>query len=53
MQMEGEVKNVLVRIINVVTKSGDAKAMVRVRHLWKAVQLHVQYYNKLQRESTN
>jgi hypothetical protein len=32
-QMEDEVKNVLVTIINFVINSGDAKAMVR--HLWK------------------
>jgi hypothetical protein len=42
-QMEDEV--------NLVINSGDAKAMVR--HLWKAVELHEQYYNKIQRESTN
>jgi hypothetical protein len=29
----------------------DAKAMVR--HLWKAVKLHEQHYNKIKRESTN
>jgi hypothetical protein len=41
--MEDEVKNVQVTIINLVTNSGDAKAMVR--HLWKAVELHGQHYN--------
>jgi hypothetical protein len=40
-QMEDEVKNVL---INLVINSGDAKAMVR--HLWEAVELLEQYYNK-------
>jgi hypothetical protein len=37
-QMEDEVKNVLVTIINLVINSWDAKAMVR--HLWKAIELH-------------
>jgi hypothetical protein len=37
-QMENEVKNVLVTIINLVINSRDAKAVVR--HLWKAVELH-------------
>jgi hypothetical protein len=50
-QMEGEVENALVMIINLVINSGDAKAMVR--HLWKAVELHKQHYNKFQRDSTN
>jgi hypothetical protein len=50
-QMEDEVKNVLVMIINLVINSGDTKAMVR--HMWKAVELHEQHYNKIQRESTN
>jgi hypothetical protein len=50
-QMEDEVKNVLVTIINLVTNSGDAKAMVR--RLWKAVEFHEQHYNKVQRETTN
>jgi hypothetical protein len=36
-QMEDEVKNVLVTLINLVVNSGDAKAVVR--HLWKAVDL--------------
>jgi hypothetical protein len=47
-QMEDEVKNVLVTIVII---SGDPKAMVG--HLWKAVELHEQHYNKIQRESTN
>jgi hypothetical protein len=50
-QMEDEAKNVLVTIINLVMNSGNAKAMVG--HLWKAVGLHMQHYNKIQRESTN
>jgi hypothetical protein len=50
-QMEDEVKNVLVTIINSLLNSGDAKAMVR--QLWKAVEVHEQHYNKIQRESTN
>jgi hypothetical protein len=50
-QMEDEVKNVLVTTINLVINSGDTKAMVR--HMWKAVELHEQHYNKIQRESTN
>jgi hypothetical protein len=50
-QIEDEVKNVLVMIINLVINSGNAKAMVR--HLWKAVELHKQHYNKIQQESTN
>jgi hypothetical protein len=50
-QMEDEIKDVLVTIINLVINSGDAKAMVR--HLWKAVELDEQHYNKIQRESTN
>jgi hypothetical protein len=33
-----------VTIINLVINSGDAKAIVR--HLWKAVELHEQHYNK-------
>jgi hypothetical protein len=45
-QLEDEAENELVTIINLVTNSGDAKAMVR--RLWKAVELHEQ-----QRESTN
>jgi hypothetical protein len=49
--MEDEFKNVLVTIINLLINSGDAKA--KVRHLWKAVELHVQLYNKIQRELTN
>jgi hypothetical protein len=49
--MEDEVRNVLVKIINLVINSGDGKAMVRL--LWKAVELHELYYNKIQRESTN
>jgi hypothetical protein len=40
-QMEDEIKNVLVRIINLVISSGVAKAMVK--HLWKAVELHEQH----------
>jgi hypothetical protein len=47
-QMEDEVKNILMTIINLVINSGDAKAMVR--HLWKAVELHEQYCNKSQLE---
>jgi hypothetical protein len=50
-QMEGEIKNVLVTIINLLIISGDAKAMVT--HLWKPVELHEQHYNKIQQESTN
>jgi hypothetical protein len=50
-QMEDEAKNVPVMIISFVINSGDAKAMVR--HLWKAVELHEQHYNKTERESTN
>jgi hypothetical protein len=46
-QTEDEVKNVLVTIINLVINSGDAKAMVR--RLWKAVELHEQLHNKIQR----
>jgi ABC-type oligopeptide transport system ATPase subunit len=46
-QMEDEVKNVLVTIINLVINSGNAKAMVR--HMWEAVELHTQHYNKIQR----
>jgi hypothetical protein len=49
--MEDEVETVLVTIINLLINSGDAKAMAI--HLWKAVELHEQYYNKIQRESTN
>jgi SAM-dependent MidA family methyltransferase len=41
-QMEDKVKNVLVMIINLVIKYGDAKAMVR--HLCKAVKLQQQHY---------
>jgi hypothetical protein len=48
--MKDEVKNVLVTIINLVINSGDTKVMVG--HLWKAVELHEQHYNKIQREST-
>jgi hypothetical protein len=44
-QMEDEVKNVLVMIINLVINSRAAKAMVG--HLWKAVELHEQHYNKI------
>jgi hypothetical protein len=50
-QMEDKFKNVLVTIINLVVHSGDSKPMVR--HMWKSVQLHEQYYKKIQRESTN
>jgi hypothetical protein len=50
-QMEDEVKNVLVTTIKLVLNSGDAKAMVR--HMWKAVELHEQHYNKIQHESPN
>jgi hypothetical protein len=50
-QMKDEVKNVLMTIINLVINSGDAETMVR--HLWKAVELHEQPYNKMQRELTN
>jgi hypothetical protein len=50
-QMEDEVKNVLVTIINLEINSGDANAMVR--HMWKAVELREQHYDKIQRESSN
>jgi hypothetical protein len=50
-EMEDEVKNVLVTMTNLMINAGDARAMVR--HLWKAVELHEQHYNKIQRESTN
>jgi hypothetical protein len=50
-QMEDEVKNVLVTIINLMINSWDAKAMVG--HLWKAIEPHEQFYNKIRRESTN
>jgi hypothetical protein len=50
-QMEDEVRNVLVMIIKLVINSGDAKAMVRYQ--WIAVELHKQHYNKIHRESTN
>jgi hypothetical protein len=50
-QMEDEVKNILVTIINLAINSRDAKAMVR--HLWKDVEIHEQHYNKIKRESTN
>jgi hypothetical protein len=50
-QVEDEVKNVLVTIINIVINSGDVKAMVR--HPWKAVELRKQHYNKIQKELTN
>jgi hypothetical protein len=40
-QMEDEVKKVLVTITNLVINSGGAKAMVR--HLWKVVELHKQH----------
>jgi hypothetical protein len=50
-QMEDEVKNVLVTIIKSVINSGDAKTMVR--HMWKAVELCEQHYNKINRESTS
>jgi hypothetical protein len=40
-QMEDDVKDVLVTIINLVIISGDTKA--KVRHLWKAVELHEQH----------
>jgi hypothetical protein len=43
-ELEDEVKNAVIN-------SGDAKAMVR--RLWKVVELHVQHYSKIQRESTN
>jgi hypothetical protein len=42
--MENGVKNVLVTIINLVINSVDAKAMVR--HLWKAIELRGQHYNR-------
>jgi hypothetical protein len=50
-QIDDEVKNILVTILNLVINSGDAKAMVG--HLWKAVELHEQHYNKILWESTN
>jgi hypothetical protein len=49
-QMDDEVKSTLLTIVNFVMNSGDAKATVR--RLWKAVELHEQHYNKIQREST-
>jgi hypothetical protein len=49
--MEDEVKNLLMMIINLVINSADAKGMAR--HLWKATELHEQYYNRIQWESTN
>jgi hypothetical protein len=53
LQVEDKVANVLVTRINLVIHviSGDAKAMIR--HLWKAVKLPEQHYNRIQRESTN
>jgi hypothetical protein len=48
-QVEDEVKNVLVTIINSVLNSAEAM----VRRLWKAAELHEQHYNKIQQESTN
>jgi hypothetical protein len=50
-QIEDKVRNVLVTIINFVINSGDTKGMVR--HLWKAVKLHMQHYKKTERETTN
>ena len=49
--MEDDVKNVLLTIINLVIKFGDAKAMVR--HMLKVVELHEQNYSKIRRESTS
>jgi hypothetical protein len=52
-QMADEVKSVLVTIINLLAgNSGDAKAMARQSPVWKAIELHEQHYNKIQREST-
>jgi hypothetical protein len=50
-QREDEVKNVLVKIINLVKNSGHAKAMVR--HLQNAVEFHEQHYSKIKQKSTN
>jgi hypothetical protein len=50
-QMEDDVKNILVTIINLMINSGDAKAISR--HLWKAVELQEHHYNKIKRDSTN
>jgi hypothetical protein len=50
-QMDDEVKNILMTIINLVINSRDVEAVVR--HMWKAVKLHEQHYNKVQQESTN
>jgi hypothetical protein len=50
-QVEDEVKDVLVTIINLVINCGDAKTMVR--HLWEVVEFLEQPYNKIQPESTN
>jgi hypothetical protein len=49
--MENELKNALVAIMSLMINSGNAKAMIR--HVWKAVGLHEQQYNNIQRESTN
>jgi hypothetical protein len=47
-QMEDEVKNILVTIIDLVITSGDAIRVAVVRGLWKAIELHKQHYNKVQ-----
>ena len=49
-EMEDDVKNVLVTIINLVINSGDSKAMVK--HLWKAIELH-EHLNGSQSVPTN
>jgi hypothetical protein len=38
-------------VVNLEMNSGDAKTTVR--RLWKAVELHEQHYNKIQRGSTS
>jgi hypothetical protein len=46
-QVEDEVKNVLVTLIKLVINFRDAKSMVR--HLWKTIYFHEQHYNKIER----
>jgi hypothetical protein len=50
-QMEDEVKNILVTINNFMMNSRDVEGMVR--HVWKAIEFHKQHYNRIRRESTN
>jgi hypothetical protein len=50
-QMENEVKNILLKLINLVIYYGEAKPIVR--RLWKALQLYERHYKKNKRESTN